>query len=71
MQQSSETRRDLCRSPKAQAELANPEKSLVAIIRTSRPCETDQTFRYGALLSGLDICCKALGGHEIAMVQSP
>ena len=52
---------------KAQAELTNPEKSLVATIRASHPRENDQTFRYAALSSGLD---KALGGHEIATVQT-
>jgi hypothetical protein len=39
---------------KAQAELTNPEKSLVATIRASNPRENDQTFRYAALSSGLD-----------------
>jgi hypothetical protein len=55
---------------KAQAELINPEKSLIATIRASSPRETDQTFRYAALSSGLDIVRKALGGHEIATVQT-
>jgi hypothetical protein len=55
---------------KAQAELTNPEKSLVATIRASSSRETDQTFRYAALSSGLDIVRKALGGHEIATLQT-
>jgi hypothetical protein len=55
---------------KAQGELTNPEKSLIATIRASHPRETDQTFRYAALSSGLDIVRKALGGHEIATVQT-
>ena len=55
---------------KAQAELTNPEKSLIATIRASNPRENDQTFRYAALSSGLDIVRKALGGHEIATVQT-
>jgi hypothetical protein len=55
---------------KAQAELSNPEKSLVATIRASSSREIDQTFRYAALSSGLDIVRKALGGHEIATVQT-
>ena len=55
---------------KAQAELTNPEKSLVATIRASHPRDHDQTFRYAALSSGLDIVRKALGGHEIATVQT-
>ena len=55
---------------KAQAELTNPEKALIATIRASNPREKDQTFRYAALSSGLDIVRKALGGHEIATVQT-
>ena len=55
---------------KAQANLTNPEKSLIATIRASHPRENDQTFRYAALSSGLDIVRKALGGHEIAAVQT-
>jgi hypothetical protein len=55
---------------KAQAELTNPEKSLVATIRASHPRDHDQTFRYAALSTGLDIVRKALGGHEIATVQT-
>jgi ERF superfamily len=55
---------------KAQANLTNPEKSLIATIRASHPRENDQTFRYAALSSGLDIVRKALGSHEIATVQT-
>jgi hypothetical protein len=55
---------------KAQAELTNPEKSLVATIRASHQRDHDQTFRYAALSSGLDIVRKALGSHEIATVQT-
>jgi hypothetical protein len=55
---------------KAQAELTNPEKALIATIRASSPRDQDQTFRYAALSSGLDIVRKALGGHEIATVQT-
>ena len=55
---------------KAQAELTNPEKALVATIRASNPRDQDQTFRYAALSSGLDIVRKTLGGHEIATVQT-
>ena len=54
---------------KAQAELTNPEKALVATIRASNPRDQDQTFRYAALSSGLDIVRKTLGGHAIATVQ--
>jgi hypothetical protein len=55
---------------KAQAELANPEKSLTATIRSPFPREADRTFRYASLSSGLDIVRKALGKHEIATVQT-
>ena len=55
---------------KAQAELTNPEKSLAATIRASGPRDQDQTFRYAALSGGLDIVRKALGGHEIATIQT-
>jgi hypothetical protein len=55
---------------KAQAELANPEKSLVATIRSPFPREGDRTFRYAPLSSGLDIVRKGLGRHEIATVQT-
>jgi hypothetical protein len=55
---------------KAQAELTNPEKSLVAIIRSPFPREADRTFRYAPLSSGLDIVRKSLGRHEIATIQS-
>ena len=55
---------------KAQGELINPEKSLTATIRSPFPRETDRTFRYASLSSGLDIVRKALGKHEIATVQT-
>src|SRR6195256_1216772 len=55
---------------KAQSELTNPEKSLVATIRSPFPREGDRTFRYASLSSGLDIVRKALGKYEIATVQT-
>jgi hypothetical protein len=55
---------------KAQAELTNPEKSLTATIRSPFPRESDRTFRYASLSSGLDIVRRALGKHEIATVQT-
>src|SRR5215468_638669 len=55
---------------KAQVDLTNPEKSLVATIRSPFPRETDRTFRYAPLSSGLDIVRKTLGRHEIAAIQS-
>src|SRR5258707_304759 len=51
---------------KAQVELTNPEKSLVATIRPPFPREGDRTFRYAPLSSGLDIVRKGLGRYEIA-----
>src|SRR5438270_10903128 len=55
---------------KAQAELANPEKSLTATIHSPFPRESDRTFRYASLSSGLDLVRKSLGRHEIATVQT-
>src|SRR5215510_11283396 len=55
---------------KAQAELINPEKSLTATIRAGRAGESERTFRYAPLSSGLDIVRKTLGQHEIATVQT-
>ena len=55
---------------KAQVELTNPEKSLVAMIRSPFPREPDRSFRYAPLSSGLDIVRKTLGRHEIAAIQS-
>src|SRR5437764_7193108 len=55
---------------KAQAELSNPEKSLVATIRSPFPREGDRTFRYAPLSSGLDVVRKSLGRHEIATIQT-
>src|SRR6201993_4605367 len=55
---------------KAQSELTNPEKSLVATIRSPFPREGDRTFRYASLSSGLEIVRKTLGKHEIAIVQT-
>jgi hypothetical protein len=55
---------------KAQVELVNPEKSLTATIRSAAPGETQRTFRYAPLSSGLDIVRKTLGQHEIATMQT-
>src|SRR3954464_15724184 len=55
---------------KAQIELANPEKSLTATIRSPFPREADRSFRYAALSTGLDLVRKSLGRHEIATVQT-
>src|SRR5436305_13307167 len=55
---------------KAQIELANPEKSLTAIIHSPFPREGDRSFRYASLSTGLDLVRKSLGRHEIATVQT-
>src|SRR3982074_1637394 len=55
---------------KAQAELTNPEKSLVATIRGRDSREAERTFRYAPLSSGLEIVRKSLGQHEIATIQT-
>jgi hypothetical protein len=55
---------------KAQVELINLEKLLVATIRAEGPGKVDQTFRYASLSSGLEIVRKILGRHEIATVQT-
>jgi hypothetical protein len=71
MQRSSETIACLAAAlAKAQAELTNPEKSLVATIRPDGPGEAERSFRYAPLSSGLEIVRKTLGQHEIATVQT-
>jgi ERF superfamily len=55
---------------KAQTALVNPEKSLIATIRTAGSEETQRSFRYAPLSSGLDIVRKTLGQHEIATIQT-
>jgi hypothetical protein len=71
MQRSSESIACLAAAlAKAQAELTNPEKSLVATIRPNGPGEAERSFRYAPLSSGLDMVRKTLGQHEIATVQT-
>ena len=71
MQRSSESIGTLAAAlAKAQAELINPEKSLVATIRSDLPGGAERVFRYASLSSGLDIVRKVLGQHEIATVQT-
>ena len=71
MQRSSETIGTIAAAlAKAQAQLVNPEKSLIATIRADGPRGVEQTFRYAPLSSGLDIVRKTLSQHEIATVQS-
>jgi hypothetical protein len=54
---------------KAQAELSNPEKTLMATLPGERG-RAGQSFRYASLAGGLDIVRKTLGRHEIAIVQA-
>ena len=55
---------------RAQAQLVNPEKSLVATIRSDEASGSERSFRYAPLSSGLDIVRKTLSQHEIATVQT-
>src|SRR3979411_1930457 len=55
---------------KAQAELVNPEKSLVAKIRNGRPGEGERSFRYASLASGLDIVRNTSGHQDVATVHT-
>jgi hypothetical protein len=56
---------------KAQTGLVNPEKTMTAAVREDRRGEgTERSFRYATLASGLDLVRKALGQHEIAVMQT-
>ena len=55
---------------KAQAQLVNPEKSLVGTIQSDRLGGAERAFRYAPLSSGLDIVRKTLSQYEIATVQT-
>ena len=55
---------------KAQALLVNPEKSLVATIRSDQTSGSERSFRYAPLSAGLDIVRRTLSQHEIAAVQT-
>ena len=71
MQRSSETIGTIAAAlAKAQAELINPEKSLVATLRSDGPDGAERSFRYAPLSSGLEIIRKTLSQHEIATVQT-
>jgi ERF superfamily len=54
---------------KAQTELSNPEKAMIGTIYNTRT-DSQQSFRYASLSSGLDIIRKALGSHQIAIAQT-
>ena len=71
MQRSSETIGTIAAAlAKAQAQLLNPEKSLVATLRSDRLGGAERSFRYAPLSSGLEIVRKTLSQHEIATVQT-
>ena len=71
MQRSSETIGTIAAAlAKAQAQLVNPEKSLVGTIRSDQKSGSERSFRYAPLSSGLDIVRKTLSQHEIAIVQT-
>src|SRR5947207_13924555 len=56
---------------KAQSVLVNPEKTMTATIRDDRREQgTERSFRYAPLSAGLELARKALGQHEIALVQT-
>src|SRR5689334_7490279 len=72
MHRSSETIATLAAAlAKAQLALVNPEKTMRATIRDGRAGgETERSFRYAPLSSGLEIVRKTLGQHEIAVLQT-
>src|SRR5205085_726668 len=71
MQRSSDTIGTIAAAlAKAQAQLVNPEKSLVGTIRSDGATAAERSFRYAPLSSGLDIVRKTLSQHEIATVQT-
>ena len=55
---------------RAQVELINPEKSMVATIRPEGRGAAEHIFRYAPLSDGLNIIRKTLGQPEIATLQS-
>ena len=54
---------------KAQTELSNPEKAMIGTIYNART-DSQQSFRYASLSSGLDIVRKVLGSQQIAVTQT-
>jgi ERF superfamily len=71
MQQSSSSIGNIAAAlARAQVELVNPEKSMVATMPADGRRSAEQIFRYAPLCSGLDIVRKTLGHHEIATVQA-
>jgi hypothetical protein len=54
---------------RAQTELSNPEKAMIGSIYNVRT-DSQQSFRYASLSSGLDIIRKVLGSQQIAVTQT-
>jgi hypothetical protein len=54
---------------KAQTELSNPEKAMIGSVYNART-DSQQTFKYASLSSGLDIIRKVLGKEQIAVAQT-
>jgi hypothetical protein len=54
---------------KAQTELTNPEKAMIGSVYNART-DSQQSFRYASLSSGLDIIRKVLGSQQIAVTQT-
>jgi hypothetical protein len=54
---------------KAQTQLSNPEKAMLGAVYNIRT-DSQQSFRYASLASGLDIIRKALGSNQIAITQT-
>jgi hypothetical protein len=54
---------------KAQTELSNPEKAMIGTVYNTRT-DSQQSFRYASLSSGLDIIRKVLGSQQIAVTQT-
>jgi hypothetical protein len=54
---------------KAQTELTNPEKAMIGTVYNTRT-DSQQSFRYASLSSGLDIIRKVLGSQQIAVTQT-
>jgi hypothetical protein len=54
---------------KAQTELSNPEKAMIGSVYNART-DSQQSFRYASLSSGLDIIRKVLGSQQIAVTQT-
>ena len=71
MQQSSSSIGNLAAAlAKAQVELVNPERSMLATIRVDDKGGTEQIFRYAPLSGGLEILRKTFGQYEIAILQA-